>query len=63
MMSKFIMRVREWPQQDLFSYSLPVPLVTEAQRVEGISVDGMRVETPRVESLRLEGIRGGKSKG
>jgi len=26
MMSKFLTRVREWPEEDLFSFSLPVPL-------------------------------------
>ena len=26
MMSKFIVRVKEWPQTDLFKYSVPVPL-------------------------------------
>lgn len=28
MMYRFIHRVKEWPQTDLFSYSLPVPVVT-----------------------------------
>jgi len=26
MMTKFISRVKEWPQTDLFRYSLPVPV-------------------------------------
>jgi len=26
MMSKFLLRVKEWPDKDLFAYSLPVPL-------------------------------------
>ncbi len=65
MMSKFIMRVREWPQEDLFTYSLPVPLRPEEQRVEGIRTEGMMVEEIKVEglrneSLRIEGLRAGK---
>ncbi len=65
MMSKFLMRVREWPQEDLFSYSLPVPLRSEEPRVEGIRTEGMTVEEIKVEglrneSLRIEGLRAGR---
>ncbi|MRR19650.1 class A beta-lactamase-related serine hydrolase [bacterium] len=62
MMSKFIMRVREWPEQDLFSYSLPVPLGSDGLRVEGITVQGMEAETPKIETPRTEGLRSGRSK-
>ena len=26
MMTRFLLRVKEWPEEDLFAYSLPVPL-------------------------------------
>ena len=29
MMAKFISRVREWPDEDLFAYSLPVPVIEQ----------------------------------
>ena len=29
MMAKFIARVREWPEEDLFAYSLPVPVIEQ----------------------------------
>jgi hypothetical protein len=29
MMSKFLSRVKDWPHNDLFSYSVPVPLMSE----------------------------------
>jgi hypothetical protein len=32
MMSKFVSRVPEWPRTDLFSYSVPVPLMPETGR-------------------------------
>jgi hypothetical protein len=32
MMSKFISRVKEWPQTDLFSYSLPVAVKASGHR-------------------------------
>jgi hypothetical protein len=32
MMSKFIGRVKEWPQTDLFKYSVPIPVNIQGSR-------------------------------